>query len=163
MKHPCQAVVYTSIVSSGLEALGGACSYILPSLYQILPRYHKLTWSWTSRRSIRINPSAGLTVLSSPAVTSSPASQISLIIKGETLPQHVLWLIPLCFTLWASHQLNSVPDSDGLKTRPWASGVVWKWIFGAIPRLVVGSRQPSPRRSSLATELVKVKVCCGSK
>lgn len=163
MKHPCQAVVYMSIVSSGLEGLGGACSYILPSLYQIFPRYHKLTLSWTSRRSIRINPSAGLTVLSSPAVTSSPASQISLIIKGETLPQHVLWLIPLCFTPWANHQLNSIPDSDGLKTRPWASGVVWKWIFGVIPRLVLWSRQSSPQCSSLATELVKVKVCCSSK
>ncbi len=100
MKHLCQAEVYKSIVSSGSGGLRGACYYILPFLYQIFPWYLELTWRWTSHQSISINPSSGLTVPSSPAVASSPASQILTIIKAQSSHQRVLWWIPFLSLTW---------------------------------------------------------------
>lgn len=127
MKHLCQAVVHIKR------------SYILPSLCQSFPRYHKLTCSWTVFPSISINPSSCLTVPFSPAVTSSPASQMSLNTLGVLIRTCHLMNSSLFFTLGANLQPNLIPDFAGLKTKAWVSVAVWKWIFGVIPSLVARS------------------------
>lgn len=113
MKHPCQALVHVSVVSSGL---GPSEEYVTISGLPFI--------RFSPRTTVQDEPVADLPPidkhklflwLDCPTIASLPLQVKSHSCLEPTNPS-------LFFTLRANHQLN--PDSASCETGPWVNGVI---------------------------------------